>query len=75
MEPITKLELINKARYIYWFANILKSDIGILRNEVNDSNEKNIRRMISNTNDTLEVLVTLVGELDDMLNLDKTKRS
>lgn len=75
MEPITKLELINKARYIYGFVNILKSDIGILRNEINDSNEKNIRRMISNTNDTLEVLVTLVGELDDMLNLDKTKRS
>lgn len=75
MRQATKLDLINKARYIYGFANILQSDIGILRNEINDDNEESIKRMITNTNDTLQVLITLVGELEVMLNLDKKKRS
>lgn len=69
----TKRDLQNKARYTYGLLNVLKCDIDILRKDASECNLDKLRESIREADVTLRKLMLIVGELEYILNLDKTE--
>lgn len=68
-----KKQLKDRAQHTYGLLNVLKCDIDILRKDASDCNLPKLRESIRETDRTLQKLLLVVGELEYILKLDKTK--
>lgn len=74
INPDTKRQLQDKARYTYGLLNVLKCDIDILRKDAADCNLNKLRESIREADRTLQKLLLVVGEIEYILKLDNTER-
>lgn len=66
-----KMEVKNKAQYVYGLLNVLKCDIDILRKDAKDCNLGKLKESIRDTDATLQKLLLVVEELEYIIKLDK----
>jgi hypothetical protein len=66
-----KMEVKNKAQYVYGLLNVLKCDIDILRKDASDCNLGKLKESIRDTDATLQKLLLVVEELEYIIKLDK----
>lgn len=66
-----KMEVRNKAQYVYGLLNVLKCDVDILRKDASDCNLGKLKESIRDTDATLQKLLLVVEELEHIIKLDK----
>ena len=66
-----KMEVKNKAQYVYGLLNVLKCDIDILRKDASECNLGKLKESIRDTDATLQKLLLVVEELEYIIKLDK----
>lgn len=66
-----KIEVKNKAQYVYGLLNVLKCDIDILRKDASDCNLGKLKESIRDTDATLQKLLLVVEELEYIIKQDK----
>lgn len=66
-----KMEVRNKAQYVYGLLNVLKCDIDVLRKDASDCNLGKLKESIRDTDATLQKLLLVVEELEYIIKLDK----
>ena len=73
MRNETKKHLRDKAGYTYGLSNVLKYEIDNLRMDTRDCNPIKLRESIQEVNISLKKLLLVVGEIEYILNLEKTE--